>query len=92
MSEQKKRTFEHVIRERWCKGCNVCVAFCPKKVLELREGKVFAARPEDCIGCRLCELRCPDYAIEIRETGLDEPARKDASSVDYTIPPEADHA
>lgn len=92
MSEQKKRTFTHVIRERWCKGCNVCVTFCPKKVLELRNGKVFAARPEDCIGCRLCELRCPDYAIEIHETGLEEESGKDASSRDYTMPPEANHA
>jgi 2-oxoglutarate ferredoxin oxidoreductase subunit delta len=92
MNEQKKRTFTHVIRERWCKGCNVCVSFCPKHVLELKSGKVVAARPEDCIGCRLCELRCPDYAIEVHETGLDKPVGKDASSVDYSMPPEADHA
>lgn len=92
MSEQRKRTFEHVIRERWCKGCNVCVSFCPKTVLELRNGKVFAARPADCIGCRMCELRCPDYAIEIREMGLDKPEEKDSSCVDYAVPPEANHA
>lgn len=91
MSEQKKRSFEHVIRERWCKGCNVCVTFCPKKVLSLRNGKVFAERPDDCIGCRLCELRCPDFAITIKEK-IAEPAGKDASCVDYAIPPEANHA
>ena len=92
MSEQAKRTFEHVIRERWCKGCNVCVSFCPKHVLALRNGKVFAERPDQCIGCRLCELRCPDYAIEIKETGLEAAVGKDASSLDYAIPPEANHA
>lgn len=92
MSEQKKRTFEHVIRENWCKGCNVCVAFCPKQVLVLRDGKVFAAKPEQCIGCLLCELRCPDFAIEIRETGLETPVGTDASSVDYSLPPEVNHA
>ena len=58
------------INKRFCKGCGICVAFCPKQVLELDEvGKVFAKVPEKCIQCGQCELRCPDYAIQvIRET------------------------
>ena len=57
---------QHLINTEWCKGCGICVEFCPKQVLELdEEDKVFAARPEDCICCRLCEYRCPDLAIEI---------------------------
>ena len=56
----------HRINREWCKGCGICVQFCPKTVLELdKEEKAIAARPEDCICCRLCELRCPDLAIEI---------------------------
>lgn len=49
----------------WCKGCGICVAFCPKAVLELSEelGKPVVARPQDCIQCGMCELRCPDFAI-----------------------------
>jgi len=90
MSEQKK-TFEHVIRERWCKGCNICVAFCPKQVLILKNGKVFAEKPEACIGCRLCELRCPDFAIEIHEKGVETPKGLDAADIDFTVPPEAEH-
>lgn len=55
-----------LINRDWCKGCCVCVEFCPKKVLELDDReKVFAARPADCIACRMCEMRCPDLAITI---------------------------
>lgn len=49
----------------WCKGCEICVAFCPKNVLEMEGGKVTVARPEDCNKCMLCELRCPDFAISV---------------------------
>lgn len=57
----------HVINRDWCKGCGICVHFCPKKVLELDEfDKVVAARPQDCVCCKLCELRCPDLAIEVQ--------------------------
>lgn len=62
----KKRLSELVINREWCKGCGICVALCPKKVLEIDRGeKAMAARPEDCIVCRMCELRCPDLAIEV---------------------------
>ena len=54
------------IQQEWCKGCGICVHFCPKKVLELdAKDKAVAARPEDCICCGHCELRCPDLAIEV---------------------------
>ena len=47
-----------------CKGCGICVAFCPKQVLALDElGKVQVKNGEACIACGQCELRCPDYAI-----------------------------
>lgn len=53
------------VRIDWCKGCEICVAFCPKNVLEMEMGKVKVARPEDCNKCMLCELRCPDFAISV---------------------------
>lgn len=51
------------VEMNWCKGCGICVAFCPKKVLELEEGKVVIKNFDACIQCGQCELRCPDYAI-----------------------------
>lgn len=62
----KEKLKAHLIERDWCKGCGICVAFCPKTVLALdKQDKAVAERPEDCICCRLCELRCPDLAIEI---------------------------
>jgi 2-oxoglutarate ferredoxin oxidoreductase subunit delta len=54
------------VNTEWCKGCGICVAFCPKDVLELgEENKVVVARPDDCIYCADCEVRCPDFAIRV---------------------------
>ena len=53
------------VNTKWCKGCEICVAFCPKECLVMEGGKCVAARPEDCIKCMLCELRCPDFAITV---------------------------
>jgi 2-oxoglutarate ferredoxin oxidoreductase subunit delta len=62
----KPKLKEHVIDREWCKGCGICIYFCPKDVLELdKKDKAFAARPEDCICCMMCEERCPDLAIEV---------------------------
>ena len=63
---KKKQLKEPRIERTWCKGCGICVHFCPTQVLELdEEEKVYAARPQDCICCRQCEIRCPDLAVEV---------------------------
>ena len=62
----KAKLKEHRINRDWCKGCGICIAMCPKNVLELdRHEKAVAARLEDCIACQLCEQICPDLAIEV---------------------------
>ncbi len=67
-------TYKHIVDKDRCKGCGLCVAICPKNVLELsREVNtkgyfpVFQARPQDCVYCAMCCVMCPDVAIEIKE-------------------------
>jgi 2-oxoglutarate ferredoxin oxidoreductase subunit delta len=57
-----------------CKGCEICISFCPTKVFEYsdklnRKGYYvpLIAKEEACVGCRLCELLCPELAIIITE-------------------------
>ena len=59
-----------ITEEHLCKGCGICVEFCPKNVLGLQNHKIVIERREDCIKCGQCELRCPDYAIYLE--GNDE--------------------
>jgi 2-oxoglutarate ferredoxin oxidoreductase subunit delta len=67
------KRMRHLIDKEWCKGCGICIRFCPEKVLEFdSQAKAEAARPEDCIGCKLCEFRCPDLAIQVIEAELED--------------------
>ncbi len=59
-----KDLVEIKINKAWCKGCGICVAFCPKQVLGLDDNeKVGMLDRANCIKCAQCELRCPDFAI-----------------------------
>jgi 2-oxoglutarate ferredoxin oxidoreductase subunit delta len=60
-----------------CKGCDLCVAFCPPQVLRLSEvtnaiGYRYAEVYRDgCTGCEVCARICPDLAILVyRESRL----------------------
>jgi len=55
-----------VINPAWCKGCGICVAFCPVKALELKNDKVVMVDVDKCTQCGIGELRCPDYAKYLR--------------------------
>ncbi len=69
----KKKLKELIINRDWCKGCEICIKYCPKQVLELdHEDKAEAVRVEDCIACKMCELRCPDLAIEVQTEEVEE--------------------
>jgi 2-oxoglutarate ferredoxin oxidoreductase subunit delta len=58
------------INREWCKGCGICVAFCPKKALFLDEKNKVAVIAAKCNGCAVCELFCPDFALVVREEGV----------------------
>ncbi|OYD13962.1 hypothetical protein CH330_09675 [candidate division WOR-3 bacterium JGI_Cruoil_03_51_56] len=61
----------------FCKGCRICVEFCPTGTLDLdEEFKVTVAHPEKCIGCRRCELMCPDLAIYVKKALRKQTAKK----------------
>ena len=54
------------INKDWCKGCRICVEFCPPQALAMDPlEKASLEHPEKCTGCGMCELRCPDLAIEL---------------------------
>ena len=57
-----------------CKGCGLCIAFCPKKILAIGSRlNAKGYRPPEiadngqCTGCGFCAMMCPDLAIEIHE-------------------------
>ena len=66
------KKFEIGIDGDLCKGCGICVDFCPKKVFDA-DNKInprgyyqpAVNNPDDCVGCGLCELLCPDLAIVV---------------------------
>ena len=66
-----KPTFRVIVDSRYCKGCELCVYFCPKKELKISKQKnkkgyhcvEFSGR--ECTGCLRCALICPDAALKI---------------------------
>jgi len=61
------RKFKVIINEDWCKGCEICVVFCPKNVLAMEKNKAKVIEPDACTGCQLCEIYCPDFAIKVSQ-------------------------
>ena len=69
---EPRRVRGHVrVFQNWCKGCGLCIAFCPRQVLtEDAEHHPVVAHPDRCVACHWCAIHCPDFAIvvEIADT------------------------
>jgi 2-oxoglutarate ferredoxin oxidoreductase subunit delta len=55
-----------------CKGCGICIAMCPVKILEFSNGlnKVGVHYPivideTECTECENCMIYCPDFAMVV---------------------------
>ena len=56
------------VYKRWCKGCGICVAFCPEHVFALGpDGRAQVVNPEACTNCQICDRLCPDFAITLTD-------------------------
>ncbi|MCL4464906.1 MAG: 4Fe-4S binding protein [Chloroflexi bacterium] len=55
-----------VVFAKWCKGCGICVEFCPTKALAMgKEDRPYLLDADRCSSCGMCEIRCPDFAINV---------------------------
>jgi 2-oxoglutarate ferredoxin oxidoreductase subunit delta len=61
----------YIIPER-CKGCRMCIQFCPQEVLQesrLSNAKgyhypeVAPEKETSCVHCEFCTMVCPEFAI-----------------------------
>jgi len=60
------------IDQELCKGCEICISFCPEGVISISNKwnasgylpVVFNDNGE-CTGCAICALVCPEVAIEV---------------------------
>lgn len=62
-------------REERCKGCELCVNACPKKIIAIAKDRLNAkgfspatiTDQESCIGCAFCATVCPDVVITVEK-------------------------
>lgn len=61
----------YIIPER-CKGCQICIEFCPQAVLQESDEmnakgyhypEIVSGKESDCVNCEFCTLVCPEFAI-----------------------------
>jgi len=57
---------------RRCKGCGLCVEFCPRHCVSLADNlnaigyhPATFHKPEDCTSCALCAEVCPESGIAV---------------------------
>ncbi|HEY89271.1 MAG TPA: 4Fe-4S binding protein [Thermoflexia bacterium] len=67
----------YIIPER-CKGCEICIEFCPQAVLQESEAvnakgyhypEIVPGKEGACIHCGFCTIICPEFAIFSADDG-----------------------
>ena len=60
------------ISSEFCKGCEICISFCPKKMISLSSemnsngySTAVFGKSDGCTGCAICATVCPEAAIEV---------------------------
>lgn len=63
---------EITIDKRVCKGCDICLSVCPKRIFtHSKKRNTYGSNmpeiqnPEKCALCGMCERMCPDGAIDV---------------------------
>jgi len=63
-----------VINREKCKGCLLCMVFCPKGLIQPdRKFNRRGIKPVkfkdngECLGCAMCAVICPDCCIEVEK-------------------------
>lgn len=71
---RRKRPRGHVtIFGTWCKGCGICIEFCPQHVFEVNgQGRPIVVHGDRCTACHWCDTHCPDMAITVRRLDPEE--------------------
>ena len=76
MAKKTKRGKIIINRER-CKGCHMCIEFCPNDSIEVDESlnkkgyspacykEKVSEGEKGCVGCTMCAIVCPEVAIEV---------------------------
>lgn len=63
--EDNEQGIQILINKKFCKGCGICVEFCPQNVLAMERNYPVVVNLEACTACQLCDARCPDFAITV---------------------------
>ncbi len=63
----KKGTVKIDIIVNYCKGCEICVAFCPEQILVMNKEVAEVVDISKCTKCNICEYLCPDFSISVEE-------------------------
>ncbi len=80
----------YIHKER-CKGCGLCIEFCPRDVLaEAEEFNTKGYHPPyvlqegQCVNCQVCILICPEfsiYSIPVKNASLVSEVARDVSFI-----------